>query len=253
MKKTITLFTLLLGVFILSQELKVKKEQILLDSNPIAKLVKNKGVYIFQNLDGTPVYSMNIKYTKLDEDTRDNFILLKNPNKPEDKGIELNYEVASAFASDEKIVVENSFKNYGFINQKGIDIEKVNKFLNDTNYKRELSANKLAIIEANKRVSDFNLFVNVNGEIFKGGDKGTKVGVLKGIKTPFYRVDDHIVDKNAIVTIYDNSNNKIGEFYAFNNQIKLTNGNSYKFDTISPITYRQVINRIIKLDNNFGN
>ena len=100
---------------------------------------------------------------------------------------------------------------------------------------------------------NFNLFVNVNGEIYKGGDKGSKVGYLKGISTPFYRVDDHIVYKNSIVAIYDNSNNKIGEFYAFNNQIKLTNGNSYKFDTISPITYRQVINRIIKLDNNFGN
>ena len=242
-----------MGIITFSQELKVKKEQILLDSNPIAKLEKNKGIYIFQNLDGTPVYTMKIVYSKLDEDTRDNYILLKNAKNSESKGIELNYEVSSAFANDEKIVVQNSFNKYGFLNSKGIDTEKVYKMLNDINYKRELSANKLAIIEANNKVKNFNLFVNVNGEIYKGGDKGSKVGYLKGISTPFYRVDDHIVDKNSIVAIYDNSNNKIGEFYAFNNQIKLTNGNSYKFDTISPITYRQVINRIIKLDNNFGN
>lgn len=46
MKKAITFFTLLMGVIIYSQELKVKKEQILLDSNPIAKLEKTK-VFIF--------------------------------------------------------------------------------------------------------------------------------------------------------------------------------------------------------------
>ena len=241
-----------MSVIILSQELKVKKEQILLDSTPIAKLVKTKGTYVFQNLDGKPVFSMNVIYSKLDEDTRDNYILLKDPNKPENKGIELNYDVSSAFANDEKIVVQNAYK-YGFLNSKGIEIEKVNKIFNDSNYKRELSANKLAIIEANKRVKDFNLFVNVNGEILKGGDKGTKVGHLTGIVTPFYNVDNHIVDKNSVVTIYDNNNNKIGEFYTMLNQIKLTNGNSYKFDTIAPVTYRQVINRLIKLDNNFGN
>jgi hypothetical protein len=196
---------------------------------------------------------MKVVYSKLDEDTRDNYILLRDAIDLDNKGIELNYDVSSAFANDEKIVVENSFNKYGFLTAKGIDIEKVNKMLNDANYKRELSANKLAIIEANKKVDNFKLFVNVNGEIFKDGEKGIKVGYLKGIVTPFYRVDDHIVDKNSIVTIYDNNNNKIGEFYAFNNQIKLTNGNSYKFDTMSPITYRQVINRILRLDNNFGN
>ncbi|MCQ4142674.1 hypothetical protein [Chryseobacterium sp. EO14] len=253
MKKAITFFTLLMGVIIYSQELKVKKEQILLDSNPIAKLEKNKGIYIFLNLDGTPIFTMKVVYSKLDEDIRDNYILLRDAINLDNKGIELNYDVSSAFANDEKIVVENSFNKYGFLTAKGIDIEKVNKMLNDANYKRELSENKLAIIEANKKVDNFKLFVNVNGEIFKGGEKGIKVGYLKGIVIPFYRVDDHIVNKNSIVTIYDNNNNKIGEFYAFNNQIKLTNGNSYKFDTISPITYRQVINRIIRLDNNFGN
>ena len=127
MIKKITFSLLLISTISFAQNLKVKKDLILLDANPIAKITNEKGVYTFQNLDGTPIYKMNIVYSKLDEETRDNYILLKDANNLERK-VELNYEVSSAFANDEKIVVQNSFNKYGILNSNGINKAKLEEF-----------------------------------------------------------------------------------------------------------------------------
>lgn len=251
MKKIFTMALLICGVLSYAQELKVKKDQILLDSKPIASLVSKKGTYTFQTLDGKPIYSMKIKYTYLDEDTRDNYILLTDPNDENKKGVQLSYDVASAFANDEKIALQNSFKKYGFINTTGIDVEKVNQLLNDTQYKRELSPEKASIVEANNRVREFDAFVNTSAEIFKGGKNGKKIGYFKGVKIPF-SIDNMIIEKNSIL-IFDNNNNKVAEFYPATNKLAVVNGNNYTFNTTSPVKFIQVLNRLIKIENNFGN
>ncbi|HFK5521512.1 hypothetical protein CMU85_10160 [Elizabethkingia anophelis] len=258
MIKKITFSLLLISTISFAQNLKVKKDLILLDANPIAKITNEKGVYTFQNLDGTPIYKMNIVYSKLDEETRDNYILLKDANNLERK-VELNYEVSSAFANDEKIVVQNSFNKYGILNSNGINKAKLEEFLNNTDYKRELSPEKIAIIEANKRVKEFNPFVNSNGEVLKGGNNGTKVGYIKGVKTPFSGMSYMISDKNSEnLTFYNLNNQKVAEFNSNSFKVTTVNGSSYTFNkgqggmTPNFVSLGQVLSRIIKLDENFG-
>ncbi|MDV3928930.1 hypothetical protein CMT52_16865 [Elizabethkingia anophelis] len=258
MIKKITFTLILISSISFAQNLKVKKDLILLDANPIAKITNEKGVYIFQNLDGTPIYKMNIVYSKLDEETRDNYILLKDVNNPERK-VELNYEVSSAFANDEKIVVQNSFNKYGILNSTGINKTKLDELLNNTGYKRELSPEKAAIMEANKRVKEFNPFVNSNGEILKGGNNGTKVGYIKGVKIPFPGISHMISDKNSEnLSFYNSNNEKVANFNSTSFKIDLSNGSSYTFNKSQGgmgtnfISLGQVLSRIIKLDENFG-
>ncbi|MBB6370876.1 hypothetical protein [Chryseobacterium shigense] len=252
--------SIILASILFAQNLKIKKEVILLDSNPIAKITDKKGVYTFHNLDGTPVYTMNIIYSKIDEDTRDNYILLESINNP-GKKIELNYE-ASAFGTDEKIVLQNSFKKYELLNSKGINQAKLDEILNNPDYKREVSPEKAAIIESNKRVTEFKPYINKDGEILKGGEQGTKVGYVKGLKLPLYRYDDKILDKNTILTFYDNNNTKIAEFNPASFKVTANNGNSYTFfkglsgntnaTSMDFVSYKQVLIKVIKLDENFG-
>ncbi|WP_407490683.1 hypothetical protein [Elizabethkingia anophelis] len=257
MKKKITFPLILISSITFAQSLKVKKDIILLDSNPIAKIINEKGIFTFQDLNGTPVYKMNIIYSRLDEETRDNFILLKDSNNAERK-IELNYE-ASAFANEEKIVIQNSFNKYGLLDPTGINKTKLEELLNNANYKRELTPEKVAIIEANKKVKEFDPFINSNGEIFKGGKNGSKVGYVKGIKTIFSGISHMVSDKNLEgLTFYNLNNNKIAEFETNSFKISLSNGSSYTFKKnqgsigTNLVSLAQILSRIIKLDENFG-
>jgi hypothetical protein len=192
--KKILLLVVFLSVHLgFSQEIKVKKGEILLDAKVIAKMEGKLGNYKITNLDG----SVSIT-TKLKKCTENGYVFIEVLN---DKNTNyLDFVKFSPFNVDRSIVQTLLSKNV--ITEQGIDNNKLEEFFGIPSDLLEKYGCKQA--EAgNKIAASANIKINNAGEIFKGsnpeltGSIARKIYVSQGDFLNYkYEVFD--LDKNTV-------------------------------------------------------
>lgn len=122
MKKYIlSVLIMLISAFGFAQEIKIKKGQVLLDGKPIANIESKMRNYKISNLDGN---TSIMAYTRVGNPYA--FIELKN--EVIGRSNDMDFVKYSPFNIDRSII--QTLFSKGFMTENGIDIEKVNAFLN---------------------------------------------------------------------------------------------------------------------------
>ncbi|MCV9926215.1 hypothetical protein OIU83_01010 [Flavobacterium sp. LS1R49] len=173
MKQKLLLVLLLSVHLVFSQEIKVKKGEILLDAKVIAKMEGKLGNYKITNLDGTTSIS-----AKLKKCTENGFAFIEVLN---DKNTNyLDFEKFSPFNVDRSIV--QSLMSKKIITDQGIDINKLEEFFGVPSNLLE----KYGCLQAeagNKIATTLNIKINNAGEITKGGDSELIGNIARKIYT----------------------------------------------------------------------
>lgn len=157
----VTAVAVLIGICAFAQKIKVEKGQVLLDGLPIAKVespvIKE---YIISNLDGS---NSIMAYMRVGNPYT--FIELKN--EAISKSNEMNFVKYSPFNID-KSIIQTLFSK-GLMTANGIDIEKVNAFLNETpsGLAAKYGYVKEEVLDAEAKIANsYQLSIDDNGAIY---------------------------------------------------------------------------------------
>lgn len=195
MKKIILALFVLISINSFAQEFKIKKGEVLLDGKPIAKIsTKVLREYKISNLDGTNTITA---YMRICNTTTPGKVYIEVFNENDKKSNDLDFAKYSPFNVDRSIVQTLFAKE--MITENGVQLEKINAFLNDTptglgekyGCKQE---------NAEKKITDaLDLTLDDSGNILS---KNQKIGyismITKNGQVEKYEVTD--LDHNLIAT-----------------------------------------------------
>lgn len=161
MKKNIlTVIIVLISVFVFAQEIKIKKGQVLLDGKPIANIESKIRDYKISNLDGN---TSIMAYTRVGNP----YVFIELRNEVTGKSNDMNFVKYSPF-NISRSIIETLFSK-GLMTENGIDIEKVNAFLNGTptGLAEKYGYVRPEVLAAEAEIANsYQLSIDDNGTIF---------------------------------------------------------------------------------------
>lgn len=241
-------------VLIYAQEFKLKRGEILIKGKPAAKISEEKGLFTVSDKENRPVYTIKFIDKAILDSIRDNYIELNRFYNPE-KTISIDYESPSFFSGDEKSAVYTCVEVYDIIDEKGINIKKLDELFT-TVPKRKLENKLKDAYTLRNKFNKMQLKVNNVGEVLS---KGNRVGYFTNLPVTF-SPDGQINEKmNNDIELYDAKNKLVGRYITTTKQIKTANGKSFtlykdvsgRASLLKNPTYQNVIERIIVMDPNF--
>ncbi len=250
--KIFVISTLLVGISAFSQEIKIKKGELLLDDKAVAKVEDKKEVYNFSDLNGQPKFSVKVFPTIATEKGWVEFTG-QNGNVKETEFADTGFTL-----SEGKLIVKNALLQ-GLLTKDGFDETKVNEFFKTTD--RSLTQDRENNKAAQKKADDNeNVLANERGiRIDNSGkiwDKNKELtGFIKrvdlGYNGIFNDYEYRVYDTNQIqiatlsCTNYDRANAQRGmKIMTYDNkmsEISVTN-NSFS----GPLSEDKVADRMIK-------
>ncbi|MDH6253901.1 hypothetical protein M2347_003628 [Chryseobacterium sp. H1D6B] len=254
MKKYIIMLFTVLGLLINAQNIKTKRGIVSLDGVPVAKITSKSNEYTFLDLKETPLYTIEFIDKSIVDSIRDSYIKL-NRVYNRDKTIDLDYISPSAFSGDEKSAVYTSVKGFKIIDNKGINVQKLDELFANMP-KRKLDTKTKEAYTIRNKIDKLQLEVNNVGEILS---KGERVGYFTNLPVSFGS-ENMITEKTWIdIEIYDANNKYIGKYITTTKQIKTANGKSFtlykdisgRASLLKFPTYQSLVERIIIMDPNF--
>ncbi|WP_288446747.1 hypothetical protein [uncultured Chryseobacterium sp.] len=153
--KIFVISTMLVGISAFSQEIKIKKGELLLDDKVVAKVEDKKEVYSFSDLNGQPKFSVKVFPTIGTEKGWVEFTG-QNGNVKETEFADTGFTL-----SEGKLIVKNALSQ-GLLTKDGFDETKVNEFFKTTD--RSLTRDRENNKAAQKKVDDNeNVLANERG------------------------------------------------------------------------------------------
>ncbi len=143
--KIFVISTMLVGISAFSQEIKIKKGELLLDDKVVAKVEDKKEVYSFSDLNGQPKFSVKVFPTIGTEKGWVEFTG-QNGNVKETEFADTGFTL-----SEGKLIVKNALSQ-GLLTKDGFDETKVNEFFKTTD--RSLTRDRENNKAAQKKVDD---------------------------------------------------------------------------------------------------
>jgi len=162
-KLTYTAIAALLTLCASAQEIKIKKGDVLLDGNPIAKIDSKLREYKITNLDGSTSIVAFMRICKpAGQEVSSAYIELFDPNS--NKHNDLLFDNLSPFSVD-KSVVKTLFAK-GMMTDKGLVMDKINEFLNGEPSDLPIARACKELSEGNKIADSFQLVIDDTGAIY---------------------------------------------------------------------------------------
>lgn len=153
--KIFVISTMLVAISAFSQEIKIKKGELLLDDKVVAKVEDKKEVYSFSDLNGQPKFSVKVFPTIGTEKGWVEFTG-QNGNVKETEFADTGFTL-----SEGKLIVKNALSQ-GLLTKDGFDETKVNEFFKTTD--RSLTQDRENKKAAQKKVDDNeNILANERG------------------------------------------------------------------------------------------
>ena len=153
--KIFVISTMLVGISAFSQEIKIKKGELLLDDKVVAKVEDKKEVYSFSDLNGQPKFSVKVFPTIGTEKGWVEFTG-QNGNVKETEFADTGFTL-----SEGKLIIKNALSQ-GLLTKDGFDETKVNEFFKTTD--RSLTQDRENNKAAQKKVDDNeNVLANERG------------------------------------------------------------------------------------------
>lgn len=254
MKKILVLFFAFFLIFCSSQDFKVKRGEILIKGKPTAKISEEKGLFTISDKEDRPVYTIKFIDKAILDSIRDNYIELKRFYNPE-KTISIDYESPSFFSGDEKSAVYTCIKVYNIIDEKGVNIKKLDELF-ATIPKRKLENKLKDAYTLRNKFNKMQLRINNVGEVIS---KGNRVGYFTNLPVTFSPEGQINEKMNNDIELYDAKNKLVGRYITTTKQIKTANGKSFtlykdvsgRASLLKSPTYQNVVERIIVMDPNF--
>ncbi|WP_419870771.1 hypothetical protein [Chryseobacterium sp. CT-SW4] len=254
MKKYMIILFTILGMIINAQNIKVKRGVINIDGVAVAKINNKSNEYTFMDLKETPIYTIEFVDKSILDSIRDSYIKL-NRVYNRDKTLELDYISPSAFSGDEKSAIYTCLKSFKIIDEKGINIKKLDEIFTNAP-KRKIEGKLKEAYTLRNKIDKLQLEVNYVGEILS---KGKRVGYFTNLPVSFGS-NDTIMDKTFVdIEIYDANNKYIGKYITTTKQIKTANGKSFtlyremsgRASLLKYPTYKSIVERVVIMDPNF--
>lgn len=171
MKKVLACFTMLcLFITANSQEIKIKKDKIIIDGTEVAILEKQKLIYKILSLDSRPIFSIERKATTLLDGSLVYWSLLTDLSNNKTNEV-IDYGDDQGFSFQRAIVASVCNEKYKFISSAGLDEKGVLEFINEkpTNITKFFEDADLKTIENLKKEQEIliqnKIKVNKNGDI----------------------------------------------------------------------------------------
>ncbi len=164
MKKQIIITALLLSsLFSFAQKMKVKKDQLFSDKTAVATFTKEKGVFTISSLDATETIVVIYEQCAL---TSKMCLEITNPATK----IANQVPLVKYSAFNESKYVALALEEAGFISEKGLEIAKINSFLEGEKSDLATQYGCTLINEGKEKIAAMNLKVANNGVITKEGN-----------------------------------------------------------------------------------
>lgn len=254
MKKILSIISVLVVSICFSQDFKVKRGEIFVEGKTVAKIGVSDNKYIISDVNNRPVFSVKFIDKAVLDSVRDSYMELNRVYNAA-KTIELDYESPSFFSGNEKTIAHTSIKTYGIINEKGINIQKLDE-LYKTIPKRKLENKLKEAYTLRNKFNKMQLSINNVGEILSHGNR---VGYFNNLPVSFG--PNNTINEKMFndIEIYDAENKLVGRYTTTTKQIKTTNGKSFTLykgaaGTIPSLknpTYQNLVERIIVMDPKF--
>ncbi len=254
MKKFFILSFIFCLINIFSQDFKVKRGEIFINGKSSAKISENRGIYIVSDNENRAIYSIKFIDRAVLDSVRDNYIEVNRFYNIE-KTVSLDYESPSFFSGNEKSAVYTCIHTYNLIDEKGINIKKLDELFTTTP-KRKLESKLKDAYTLRNKFNSMQLRINNVGEILS---KGNRVGYFTNLPISF-SPDGLINEKTGNdIELYDAKNKLVARYITTTKQIKTANGKSFtlykdvsgRASLLKNPSYGNVVERIIVMDPNF--
>lgn len=250
--KIFVISTMFVGISAFSQEIKIKKGELLLDDKVVAKVDDKKNVYSFSNLNGEPKFSIKV-FPTIDAEKGWVEFTGQNGNVKEADFADTGFTL-----SEGKLIVKNALAQ-GLLTKDGINEEKVKDFFQttDRSLTQNRENNKKMQQEANEKedilADEMGIVIDNSGKIWnknkelQGHIQRVNTGNQTIVLNYEYRVYD--INKIQIATLQctnsDSFNGKSGlKITTYDNKeadIFVT-----KNDFSGPISQDKVANRMVR-------
>ncbi len=236
MKKVFKIIALLGIVNLYSQDVKVKKNIVLIEKNEVCKLIKlEKNHYEIQDLNENKIFSFQIEeesITALRGLETFKYLKFSKPNDSQiyysdyatkDLKFSFNYETT---------IIRHLISENEFISESGINYNKLKDFFSQPRPRSKTLEQKVAEYkEAYKVITDINLKFD-NNQIIKGGAQDTFIGTYKFESVPNPNgINSISLSNNKLIKIFD-ATGFLTATYA-GNTIRLFDRNEIKFYAVS--------------------
>lgn len=164
MKKQITLlFVLIISTIAFGQNMKVKKDQILLEKIPVANLAKEKGLFTLSKLDNTDAVTIKIEHCILSDK-----FYLQITNVATQATNQKTLTTYSAMAPTKFVL--SILEESGFVTESGVQTDKINAFIEGEKFDFAKEYGCALINEGKEKIKEMNLQVFDDGLITKGNN-----------------------------------------------------------------------------------
>jgi len=218
MKQIISILLILMINITFCQEIKVKKDIIIIDGKeiamikeiPVKKVIDNvKGIYEFYDLNNSKLFTLYYKNQDVNKSLKEWVKLIKDGN-PNENEVDLKSDIFSL--NFKRIFADFLTKKYNFFNSNGINYDKINEFFNQ---KIESGEQKLVESDSNKEKEFFTegYFVQTgnsnNIDILSIKDKKLVLGQF--IKTGNKCFNEQLNSNIDYASIIDNDKNVVAK------------------------------------------
>ena len=240
--------------FFNAQIIKTKRGIVSIDGIHVAKISEKSGVYTFMDLKETPMYTIEFVDKSITDSVRDSYIKIKRIYNQE-KTLEMDYVSPSAFSGEEKSAVFTCIKELKVIDNRGINIRKLDAIFTNSP-KRKFDNRTKEAYTIKSKVDRLNITVNNVGEILSNGKP---VGYFTNLPVSFGS-EDTVSDKTFIdIEIYDAKSKYIGRYITTTKQIKSAAGKTFtlyremsgRASILKFPTYKAIAERMAIMDPNF--
>ena len=148
-KKILTIALLAVSIFNFGQNIKIKKDQLVVDKIPVANFVKEKGVFTLSKLDNTEAVLINVEYCALSNKFYIEFVNIATQSKNQKP-------LTSYSAMNHSKYVLLAIEESGFVNENGIS-DKLNDFIDGQKFDLAKEYGCTLISEGKDKVRELNL------------------------------------------------------------------------------------------------